>query len=191
MKRLIFWNAMSLLNVLKQVVARRNASMKPLPDEDNLKRLEDEMIESKLVLPEVKEVIELPGYVAVGEVDPSSIDLGEKVETQLHDYIELMASFYQSCNPFHNFEHASHVTMSTKKLLYRIVDSKIEMDDDTDRDVNSRIHDCTYGELDWILWPPCLESALSSNNLSSSIFIFRHHLRPTDTICSLVKCPYS
>eukprot|EP00980_Cylindrotheca_fusiformis_P011134 scaffold2557_cov121-Cylindrotheca_fusiformis.AAC.17 len=32
-----------------------------------------------------------------------------------------VASMYQDDNPFHNFEHASHVTASVKKLLTRIV----------------------------------------------------------------------
>merc|ERR1712157_201674 len=40
---------------------------------------------------------------------------------QLKDYLTQIASMYQQ-NPFHNFEHACHVTSSVRKLLSRIVD---------------------------------------------------------------------
>jgi predicted glycosyltransferase len=51
-------------------------------------------------------------------------------------------------NPFHNFEHASHVTMSVSKLLSRIVapgslDEKELKDADN---VQNTLHDFTYGE---------------------------------------------
>jgi hypothetical protein len=34
---------------------------------------------------------------------------------QLEDYVSAVASMYRD-NPFHNFEHASHVVMSVVKL---------------------------------------------------------------------------
>jgi hypothetical protein len=43
-----------------------------------------------------------------------------KSASQLHNYVATIASLYRD-NPFHNFEHASHVTMSVVKLLSRIV----------------------------------------------------------------------
>jgi len=51
---------------------------------------------------------------------PSSIEIGESAKTQLRSYLASIASMYRH-NPFHNFEHASHVTASVKKLLRRIV----------------------------------------------------------------------
>jgi 3'5'-cyclic nucleotide phosphodiesterase len=48
-----------------------------------------------------------------------------------------------SQNPFHNFEHASHVTMSVSKLLSRIVAPDIEVDDSDN--MASNLHDHTYG----------------------------------------------
>ena len=45
-------------------------------------------------------------------------------------------------NPFHNFEHASHVTMSVSKLLSRIVAPDI---DGTGGDIDHTLHDHTYG----------------------------------------------
>jgi len=43
------------------------------------------------------------------------------VKDQLREYCRKIASMYKSENPFHNFEHASHVTQSSSKLLSRIV----------------------------------------------------------------------
>jgi hypothetical protein len=45
----------------------------------------------------------------------------EEAKSQLRKFLSNVASMYQD-NPFHNFEHASHVAASVKKLLTRIVD---------------------------------------------------------------------
>jgi len=45
---------------------------------------------------------------------------------------------------FHNFEHASHVTMSVAKLLSRIVAPDLEITS-TDRNTSSTLYDHTYG----------------------------------------------
>jgi hypothetical protein len=54
------------------------------------------------------------------EVDPATINLPLKVESQLREYVTMIACMYRD-NPFHNFEHAGHVTMSAQKLLKRVV----------------------------------------------------------------------
>ena len=54
---------------------------------------------------------------------------------QLRRYVSSIASLYHD-NDFHNFEHASHVTLSVTKLLGRICD-RGQLDDDG--------HDQTYG----------------------------------------------
>jgi 3'5'-cyclic nucleotide phosphodiesterase len=46
-------------------------------------------------------------------------------------------------NPFHNFEHACHVTMSVNKLLMRIVTPDLEVP--TEGDIDSQRHDFTHG----------------------------------------------
>jgi hypothetical protein len=75
----------------------------------------------KLVCDEVAEIITLPKFnsqaikaLAAAE----AMELGEAVTSQLEDYIKTIAHMYRQ-NPFHNFEHASHVTMSANKLLNR------------------------------------------------------------------------
>ena len=49
-----------------------------------------------------------------------SVVISPQVISALREYVGLIASTYLS-NPFHNFEHACHVTMSVSKLLKRIV----------------------------------------------------------------------
>merc|ERR1711935_339001 len=53
-------------------------------------------------------------------VDAESIILEDKVIMQLTKLVKSIAGMYND-NPFHNFEHASHVAMSVTKLLSRIV----------------------------------------------------------------------
>jgi 3'5'-cyclic nucleotide phosphodiesterase len=51
--------------------------------------------------------------------DSKTVKLDEEVVSQLREYILMISHLYKS-NSFHNFEHASHVIMSTVKLLDRI-----------------------------------------------------------------------
>ena len=48
-------------------------------------------------------------------------------------------------NPFHNFEHASHVVQSTVKLLGRIIAPDISQSTVEHNDIGSVLHDHTYG----------------------------------------------
>ena len=79
----------------------------------------------KTVLDEFKEIIELP-TISVEDLknrrDPMSIELPIPVINQLRDLISMIAGMYRN-NPFHSFEHASHVTASVRKLLTRIVNA--------------------------------------------------------------------
>jgi hypothetical protein len=70
------------------------------------------MFRKLFVLPEFDYYAEMP--------DPKTMILDPRVELQLYEYLTAVASMYRK-NPFHNFEHASHVTMSVAKLLSRIV----------------------------------------------------------------------
>ena len=72
-----------------------------------------------------------------------AIDLGEKVESQHRDFVAIMASMYRQ-NHFHCFEHASHVTMSVRKLLSRIAAPDL-LETQGDDDLASALHDHTYG----------------------------------------------
>jgi class 3 adenylate cyclase len=57
---------------------------------------------------------------SVESAKSSSNFIEKEVVSQLKSYVTGIATMYQE-NPFHNFEHASHVTMSVTKLLSRVV----------------------------------------------------------------------
>merc|ERR1712003_57859 len=98
-----------------------------------------------MVLNEVKEVIKLPEYNSKYtdvQEDPDSIILEPRLRRQLREFVTAIAKTYDSDNPFHNFEHASHVTMSVAKLLSRIVAPDLEI---TSSQCNATLHDHTYG----------------------------------------------
>jgi hypothetical protein len=82
---------------------------------------------------------ELPRFNASAGVGGAGVvvDLVEEVQDQLREYVRTIASLYDE-NPFHNFEHASHVTISVMKLLSRIAGPDIDGDDARE------LHDHTY-----------------------------------------------
>jgi hypothetical protein len=136
----IDWTVEILVGLLKEIAARRmSVGVQPDPSEI-VKAAEKQLLKSCSVpMDEIKEIINLPRYDASKEdVDPSDVVIGPDVISQLKNYVECISDSYNK-NPFHNFEHASHVTMSVAKLLKRIVAP-------TDKDDNERdLHDHTYG----------------------------------------------
>jgi hypothetical protein len=91
------------------------------------------------VLDEVVEIIALPGFDRQNnhhsrhhhhQVDLTQIQLPSIVVDQLLLYVSWIAAMYRD-NAFHNFEHASHVTMSVSKLLSRIVSTADDVYDAT------------------------------------------------------------
>jgi 3'5'-cyclic nucleotide phosphodiesterase len=136
-ERLIAWNSEALLRVIKQIIARRH---------DTCAAHEAVVWETTKDIPfsEVVEVIELPDKVANSlHLDPQSIVIDPKIAGLVYKYVTLLADMYRD-NPFHNFEHASHVTMSVIKLLSRIV-APFNMDFDDNVQASDKLHDHTYG----------------------------------------------
>jgi hypothetical protein len=161
-QRLIDWNCELLLQLLKKIVARRNGRTKrkstpsPLLSDrlrsksldlsNRIKTLEAELGQDGTALDEVCEIITLPNFdakTAAQEIDPKLIDLGDKLSSQLRDFVSVIASLYHD-NPFHCFEHASHVTMSVSKLLSRIA-APDDLGKSGEMDMASALHDHTYG----------------------------------------------
>ena len=157
--RLIFWVSESLLQSLQQVVALRDAKSfkasagRRRPARESVRELEQRMGRDKIILGEVKEIISMPKYDDEAykiQVDPKTIKLDPKVETQLREFVSVIASLYLS-NPFHNFSHCSHVAMSIMKLLSRIVAPRNVIDEatldlfDEQQNFAEDLHDYTYG----------------------------------------------
>ena len=167
-QRLVEWNVEILQRLLTQVAARRNCLQEaqkatsvgsngtPMLPSQGMRRT------GATVLDEVCEIITLPDFNAEAvrqQVKPESIVLGTEVLEQLHEYVSGIAALYRG-NPFHNFEHASHVTMSVVKLLSRIV-APSDLDFEDGRAASSTLHDHTYGiTSDPLTQFACVVSAL-------------------------------
>ena len=133
--RLIEWNVEVLARLLKKIVARRSNS------EPTEWRMKKKAYSKGTVIDEVEEIIALPDFDAkttkvYTDADVEHIVLPPAVLEELQDFVTNIALMYRD-NPFHNFEHASHVTMSVVKFMSRIVAP-------TGKDA-SELHDHTYG----------------------------------------------
>jgi hypothetical protein len=104
--------------------------------------------EGKTCLDEVTEVIKLPKFdakLAALENNKKEVEISSEVSSQLREYVSVIASMYHD-NPFHNFEHACHVTMAVDKFIKRIVAPGINDDQETDgKRRASHLHDYTHG----------------------------------------------
>ncbi|CAB9525101.1 Receptor-type guanylate cyclase gcy [Seminavis robusta] len=154
-RRLVEWNVDILHRVLRQIAATRKVKDRQVKRTKTLDKNATEKAKPTMVLEELAEVIQLPRFsskvaqvVANAEEEP----VPPVVVNQLHNFVAELAAMYHD-NPFHNFEHASHVTMSVVKLLSRIV-APTDLDVVDDENVNekafmksvaSKLHDNTYG----------------------------------------------
>lgn len=160
--RLIDWNVDVLLRLIRLIVARRMDCPVTDTTPPNEAMFKDRDVP---VMDEVCEIITLPQYDHIPEedqYDPDDIQLDKNITEQLHDYVCNVAAIYRD-NAFHNFEHASHVTMSVTKLLSRIVaPSDMDVMDGTGHSTRSfSLHDHTYGiTADPITQFACVFSAL-------------------------------
>eukprot|EP00980_Cylindrotheca_fusiformis_P015485 scaffold4363_cov125-Cylindrotheca_fusiformis.AAC.5 len=121
-ERLVEWNVEVLNPLLQQIIASRGGDV--VARNQFLLKKEATIGTGKTVLEEFVPIIPLKRFDATElskRQKASSIDIGEEAKNQLRYYLSNVASMYRD-NPFHNFEHASHVTASVKKLLTRIVD---------------------------------------------------------------------
>ena len=160
-QRLISWNVDVLGRLLKRIIARRNA-LAGLPTTGSNNMLnkqepfrmsshEDNVDGGSTVLDEVREIIHLPPYdvvVVENQEKADTIELGDNVKEKLTKLIGTIGSMYRD-NPFHNFEHASHVTMSVVKLLSRVVSAdaltETQQQSEDGKITFSKLHDFTFG----------------------------------------------
>jgi 3'5'-cyclic nucleotide phosphodiesterase/Adenylate and Guanylate cyclase catalytic domain len=154
-QRLVEWNVDVLHKFLRQIAATRKVMSKQAQRNKMQHKNVTEKAKATMVLEEIAEVIELPKFsskvaqvVAQAEEEP----VPPVVVNQLCNFVSSLAGLYHD-NPFHNFEHASHVTMSVVKLLSRIVaPADLDMADDEFasekkfmRSLANKLHDHTYG----------------------------------------------
>jgi hypothetical protein len=97
----------------------------------------DEVVES-IVLPEFKD------QKKDLSVASNDVTIDDTVVSQLKQLISILAKSYND-NPFHNFEHACHVTMSVNKLLTRVVSPDLDLEMVESTKIASHLHDYTHG----------------------------------------------
>jgi len=108
--RLVEWNVEMLVGQLKRVIAQRSPDMAHQVVENPrevLQKTADTPYE------EVVEAFQIPKYGEQSYRDSSEVELDPKAIDQLRQVVTIIADKYRD-NAFHNFEHASHVTMSGK-----------------------------------------------------------------------------
>jgi hypothetical protein len=102
---------------------------------------------------EVKDILHMAKFdpkAATAIDNHDKISVSPQIVSDLRRYISLVASRYRN-NPFHNFAHACHVTLSVNKLLKRIVapDLKAEQLDSfqngAQKDLAVQRHDFSHG----------------------------------------------
>eukprot|EP00980_Cylindrotheca_fusiformis_P018348 scaffold5995_cov113-Cylindrotheca_fusiformis.AAC.4 len=120
-ERLVEWNVEVLASLLLQIIASRGGVVNEI---GSLSKVEKRIGKGGgTVLDEFTPIIPLKRFDAENlrtRQRPSSIEIGDAAKSQLRTYLSQIAGMHQD-NPFHNFQHASHVTASVKKLLTRIV----------------------------------------------------------------------
>ena len=149
-KRIIAWNVELLASLLRKLIAHRGGYVeRSMEEEEKIEEFLAEVAESVCPRDGYSEAIEMPRFdpdAIKSKVSPEEVVLSPSVEAQLKDYVTTISCSYQD-NPFHNFEHASHVAMCANKLLTRITAA-----DDFEMhryapsgDLLSGLHNYTYG----------------------------------------------
>jgi hypothetical protein len=139
------WTVEIMAHHLKAMInARKEKKIKPDPREKigelELASISSFGIDNKSAIDEVAQAIIFPEYKLgwKGTKTADFTELDTVVLDELRNYVQTIASLYNE-NPFHNFDHATHVAMSVNKLLSRI--NAPDLVDGTSKDV----HDHTYG----------------------------------------------
>ena len=104
-QRLVDWNTELLMQLLKQVVARRFAVSGRRTQPDALWEMAQKVGEGHMPVEEVLEIIQMPDFDerAIRQVDPDTVILSPEVTAQCRTYVSMLAAMYRD-NPFHNFE---------------------------------------------------------------------------------------
>ncbi|KAL3938644.1 MAG: hypothetical protein SGBAC_006480 [Bacillariaceae sp.] len=138
-QRLVEWNVEVLSSLLQQVVTSRGGSRKSIKP---LRVVESNIGSGQTILEEFVPIIQLkrPDSDVLHRPQRSnSMEVGHDIKSELRSFLSKIADMYTDTNPFHNFEHASHVTASVKKLLKRIVNVNVG-NGLTQRDANSEVN---------------------------------------------------
>jgi hypothetical protein len=134
--RLIDWNVDVLLHHLARVISSRSRN----PSRGSLVNHSSEVALLPAAINDVAEVVALPPF------DPDAsrfrrarpdVSMLQQTRADLHEYVKRIAVHYRDV-PFHNFEHASHVTLCANKLMNRLINSD-------EYGTEEELHNATFG----------------------------------------------
>lgn len=157
-QRLADWNSNQLILLLDNVVARRKTLRAGSESDESKEEEADDCFlgnahigagDSGSILKEATDRIVMPDYDAqvVIDVERTPTHITDVVHQQLHDYVAIICSMYVD-NPFHSYQHASHVTMQCIRLLSSIAapkDHNFSKGVSRDKARRERFHSQTYG----------------------------------------------
>lgn len=150
-KRSVHWISEIMVKLLRQIAARRAVSggwhISGKNKKIHAKNASAGNVAGDLqVVDELQDIITLPRFdksLARKQADSDKVKLPDEAQSQLHNYISWVALLYRD-NPFHNMDHAAHVTMSVSKLLARIVAPEtLDPAKESGRTFEARRHDHT------------------------------------------------
>jgi len=125
LRRLIKWNTAVLESILTKVVIQRSEQQRKSFFKPNKKsaKYDDSEVFSK----QIAESVDIPRFNRAAMSSTWLMPSRDKVKLipalareELRAYVTRIASRYRDVH-FHNFEHASHVTMSAQKLINKVV----------------------------------------------------------------------
>eukprot|EP00977_Amphora_coffeiformis_P009574 scaffold2204_cov166-Amphora_coffeaeformis.AAC.34 len=113
------WVTELIRDSVRDIVAQR-ATRKGKISKSN-HPLPNHRAKNRIPLDEVVDVITMPTFDAKNsEAEAFAVKIPENVSRLMREYVSIIAASYRN-NPFHNFEHACHVTLCASKFLKRIV----------------------------------------------------------------------
>jgi class 3 adenylate cyclase len=134
--RLIDWNVDVLLHHLARVLSSRSRT----PSRGSLVNHSSEVALLPSAVNDVAEVVALPPFDAESSRfrrTRPDVSMLQQTRGDLHEYVKRIALMYRDV-PFHNFEHASHVTLCANKLLNRLINSD-------EYETEEELHNSTFG----------------------------------------------
>jgi 3'5'-cyclic nucleotide phosphodiesterase len=123
LQSLIDWNVELFEDLMKPFLQKKLEKLSG--SHTNLHHVKENILSSKNSIRN-----QVVASVRMPEFQPGSwtgeVELDPAVLSQLRMYITTVANLYRNNNAFHNFEHASHVIMSTVKHLQRVATKDVK-----------------------------------------------------------------
>jgi 3'5'-cyclic nucleotide phosphodiesterase len=139
LQRLIDWNVELFGDLLKPIMYKKRE--KQCGRKTDFHNVNEHIVpDGTSVRKQVVASVKMPEYQPCTRTGP--MDLDPVVLSELRMYITTVANLYRNNNAFHNFEHASHVIMSTVKLLQRVATRDVKKKDINDQ---KEYFDYTFG----------------------------------------------